>query len=410
MTAPSASAAVADGNARHWRFLLLFALANAGGTIGYLPLFTVFLPMKVEAVAGAERLNLFTLVAMVGTLAAIAANLGFGWLSDRSAARGTGRRRWLLIGVIGLAIAYALFAQAQSPLGVLLSVVAVQCAANAVLAPLMALMADEIPDGQKGFTGGLLALANPIGAATAWALVKLPGLGEMARLELLSLGIALLVAPLAFSAARRLPVQAAALPRAQARRNLAAAWIARLLLQSAGNGLTLYLYYYFADLPPRQSALDAADFVGRTLVLAYLLPLPCTLLLGRLSDRIGRRKPFLLAAAAVTASGLAVMALAASRPVAVAGFLVYGVGAQLFMALHGAFWMQELPSERHRGRDLGILNLTNTLPALIGTAIAWLAATPGSFAPLLFLLAALTLAGGLVMLVVREPAAPADQG
>lgn len=409
MTASSTPAAVADGTARHWRFLLVFALANAGGTIGYLPLFTVFLPMKVEAVAGPDRLNLFTLVAMVGTVAAIAANLGFGWLSDRSAARGKGRRRWLVVGVIGLAVAYALFARAHSPASVLLAVVAVQCAANAVLAPLMALMADEIPDGQKGFTGGLLALANPIGAATAWALVKLPGLAEAARLGLLSLAIALLVVPLAFSGARRLPQQAVALPQTRARRNLAAAWVARLLLQSAGNGLTLYLYYYFADLPPRRSALDAADFVGRTLVLAYLLPLPCTLLLGRLSDRIGRRKPFLLGAAAITAGGLAVMALAVSRPVAVTGFLVYGVGAQLFMAIHGAFWMQELPSAQHRGRDLGILNLTNTLPALVGTAIAWVAATPGSFAPLLFLLSGLTLAGGLVMLLVREPS-PADQG
>ncbi|MDX5984386.1 MFS transporter [Sphingomonas echinoides] len=399
----------ADTSARHWRFLLLFALANAGGTIGYLPLFTVFLPMKVEAVAGVDRLNLFTLVALIGTLAAIGANLGFGWLSDRSVARGHGRRRWLLLGIVGLALSYALFARATSPLGVLLAVVAVQCAANAVLAPLLALMADEIPDAQKGFTGGLLALANPIGAATAWALVKLPGLSETGRLCLLSLAIALLIVPLAFSTARRLPTHAAPIPRAVARRNLAVAWIARLLLQSAGNGLTLYLYYYFADLPPRQAAIDAADFVSRTLVLAYLLPLPCTLLLGRLSDRIGRRKPFLLGAAAVTAGGLAVMALAATRPVAVAGFLVYGVGAQVFMALHGAFWMQELPSERHRGRDLGILNLTNTLPALIGTAVAWLAAMPGSFAPLLFLLSGLTFAGGLVMLMVREPA-PAGQG
>lgn len=393
-----------DSSARPWRFLLLFALANAGGTIGYLPLFTVFLPMKVEAVAGAGRLNLFTLVALIGTIAAIAANIGFGWLSDRSVSRGGGRRRWLLLGTLGLALAYAGFARADSPVAVLLAVIAVQCAANAVLAPLLALMADEIPDAQKGFTGGLLALANPIGAASAWALVQLPGLAENGRLGLLSLGIALLIAPLALSPAHRLPPQPAPLPRAQARRNLAAAWIARLLLQAAGNGLTLYLYYYFADLPPRQDALRAADFVGRTLVLAYLLPLPCTLLLGRLSDRIGRRKPFLLASAAVTAGGLGLMGLAASRPVAVAGFLVYGVGAQLFMALHGAFWMQELPSERHRGRDLGILNLTNTLPALVGTAIAWAVATPGSFAPLLFLLAALTLGGGLVMLLVREPA------
>lgn len=409
MPAPPASAPD-DASARHWRFLLLFALANAGGTIGYLPLFTVFLPMKVEMVAGPARLNLFTLVALIGTLAAIAANLGFGWLSDRSVARGGGRRRWLLLGIAGLALAYALFAQARTPAMVLFGVVAVQCAANAVLAPLMALMADEIPDAQKGFTGALLALANPIGAATAWALVQLPGLAEPGRLALLSLAIAVLILPLAASAPRRLPPQPAPLPAARLRHNLAAAWVARLLLQTAGNGLTLYLYYYFAGLPPRQGPMEAADFVGRTLIAAYLLPLPCTLLLGRLSDRIGRRRPFLLGAAAVTAGGLAVMGLAASRPTAVAGFLVYGVGAQLFMALHGAFWMQELPSARHRGRDLGILNLTNTLPALVGTAIAWLATTPGSFGPLLFLLAGLTFAGGLAMLLVQEPPRTAGQG
>ena len=106
--------------------------------------------MKVEAVAGVDRLNLFTLVALIGTLAAIGANLGFGWLSDRSVARGDGRRRWLLLGIVSLALSYALFARATSPLGVLLAVVAVQCAANAVLAPL---------------------LAYPLGAATALALV-----------------------------------------------------------------------------------------------------------------------------------------------------------------------------------------------------------------------------------------------
>lgn len=398
-----------EGGLRHWRFLALFALANAGGTIGYLPLFTVFLPMKVEAVAGAARLNLFTLIALVGTIAAIAANIGFGWLSDRSLARGAGRRGWMVLGVTGLALAYALFARANAPASLLLAVVAVQCAANAVLAPLMALMADEIPDAQKGFTGALLALANPIGAAVAWALVRLSGWGEPSQLGLLSLAIALLVVPLAFSGAHRLPLHSAPAPRTRLQRNLVAAWVARLLLQAAGNGLTLYLFYVFADLPPKQSAVETADLVGRTMVLAYLLPLPCTLLLGRLSDRIGRRKPFLLAAAGVAAGGLAVMGLAPGRAVAAIGFLIYGTGAQLFMALHAAFWMQELPDPRHRGRDLAILNLTNTLPALIGTAIAWLATAPGSFTPLLLLLAALTFAGGLAMLAVREPP-PVGQG
>ena len=33
-------------------FLLIYALANAGGVIGYLPLLTLLLAIKVEALAG----------------------------------------------------------------------------------------------------------------------------------------------------------------------------------------------------------------------------------------------------------------------------------------------------------------------------------------------------------------------
>ena len=74
----------------------------------------------------------------------------------------------------------------------------------------------------------------------------------------------------------------------------------------------------------------------------------------------------------------------------------------MFLALHAAFAMQLLPTPAHRGRDLGLLNLTNTLPALLGPLLAWMLATPRDFSAVLLVLAALTLAGGLAMLGVRS--------
>jgi hypothetical protein len=68
--------------------------------------------------------------------------------------------------------------------------------------------------------------------------------------------------------------------------------------------------------------------------------------------------------------------------------------------------MQLLPSPGRHGRDLGVLNLTNTLPNLIAPALAiWL--VPGrGFAPLLTLLAVLMMVAGICILFIRKDAGP----
>src|SRR3546814_5483720 len=98
---PSADPArrrAAEG-ARSWRFLALYALANAGGVAAFLPLLTLLLPLKVQAVAGDERLLTLTLCALAGAVTASISNIAFGTLSDRSFARTRNRRRWIAGGL-----------------------------------------------------------------------------------------------------------------------------------------------------------------------------------------------------------------------------------------------------------------------------------------------------------------------
>nr|WP_246586944.1 MFS transporter [Stakelama flava] len=381
--------------------MLLFALAHLGGVLGYLPLLSLLLPMKVEAMAGEARLGLFTACMVTGGIASSVSNIFFGWLSDISVRRGGGRRRWVLGGIAAIALSFLAVAEASEPLALILAVVAVQIAVNMLLAPLIAIMADEIPDSQKGLTGGLLALSFPLAAAASARLVGVAGLGEDGRLGLVVLAIGLATVPLLATRPRMLdappPVPGEA---AMLRRDLAIAWAARILMQVAANVLSTYLFYYFETVS--DAAVDQlAARVGHVLTVAFLVPVPIALLIGRISDQLRRRKPFLLATAAGAVAGLVVMALSNDPRISALAFFFYSAGSQAFMALHSAFAMQLLPNPNHRGRDLGLLNLTNTLPALLGPLLTWQLATPGNFSTALLALALLNGIGGMLILAVR---------
>ncbi|WP_235535114.1 MFS transporter [Sphingomonas sp. Leaf339] len=383
-------------------FLGVIALAHAGGVIGYLPLLTMLLPLKAQAVAGDARLGVITAAVIGGAIAASLSNILFGWLSDRSVARGGGRRGWMAAGIVATALCYIAIAQAASPAALVLAIIAFQVAINAMLAPLFAIMADEIPDERRGVAGGLLALANPVASALSATLIAIGLLGEGVRLAVIPLISAACIAPLLAIRGQRSHTVLAPTAKTRLDRDLALAWIARLLVQVAGNVLFVYLLYYLISVAPAVTATDMASSAATLLTVAYIVPLPIALLAGRLSDRIGRRKPFLLGAAIVSAAGLTGMALADSFATAATAFVMYEVGSAVFLVLHAAFAMQLLPDPRHRGRDLGLLNLTNTLPGLLGPILTWLLATPQDFDAVMLILAVLTFTGGVVMLGVRQ--------
>ncbi|WP_176499103.1 MFS transporter [Sphingomonas sp. HMP9] len=384
-------------------FLLTLALAYIGGVVGYLPLLTLLLPMEVDAVAGAGRLGVLTAIVVAGGLAASLSNIAFGWLSDRSVRRGGGRRAWLGTGGAATALSYVAIAVATSPVRLILAVAVFQVAVNALLAPLLAIMADEVPDAQKGVAGGLLAMANPVASALAAALMATAALGAAARLAVVPIVTVACMIPLLRTRAQ--PVEPRGHPtvpmKAVLRCDLALAWSARLLVQIAGSALFVYLFYYLESVSPSVAPVTIAAWMGTLMIVAYTVPLPIAVLVGRFADRSGRTKPFLFAAAIVAAAGLVGMAVAYDFTSGAVAFCVYTAGASVFLALHASFAMQLLPDPRHRGRDLGVLNLTNTLPGLLGPALTWTLATPTDFHAVMLVLAALTLCGGLIMLAAR---------
>lgn len=383
-------------------FVTLYTVAIAGMFVSFMPFIMVLLPLKVAAVPGRDPVELLSAAALIGALAASGSNIVFGVLSDRTyRLRGT-RRSWIWAGLAALALAYAGFALASGARSLLLAVIGLQVAINLGFSPILAMMADEVPDAQKGLVAGLMGTGQPIGSLAAVFIVAVPGLGEGGRYALLCAIIVAMVAPLLLlMRERREPAAAAvAAPVPLRRVDFLRAWGSRMIVQVAGSVLGTYGFYYFLSVS-RDHGPGGTTMITTVMAVAMLVALAATVVAGRVSDRVMRRKPFLAGAVLAMAAGLVTMALAHATPLAAAGYIFAQAGMSVFLGVHAALAMQLLPSPDHRGRDLGILNLTNTLPGILAPLLAVrLVSQASGYGLLLVTLALLTVMGGAIILTV----------
>lgn len=376
------------------RFILLYALAWAGGTIGYVPLLSILLPVQVAGLAGkAAGVDWLAYIALVGAVAASLAGILFGYLSDVT----RNRRGWIVAGLVLSCAMLPVIGRMDSLLTLVGSIVVWQLGLNMMLGPLAAWAGDVVPDDHKGMLGGLMAFAPGLGALSG-ALVTIPGLADgPVRLALVAALVAVCVVPILLhgapvAALKPEPDQAPAddqQPSSPAMRM----WLARLFVQVAEATLFAYLFFWLISLDPSVSDNQTA----RLFSLIMLVSAPLALLVGRWSDRSGHPIAPLQACALVSALGLVGMALAPEKTAAMLAYGLFGLSSAVFLALHSAQTLRILPRPDRRGRDLGLFNLANTVPSLV---MPWLtmALVPWAGFPALFgLLAILSATAGLLL-------------
>jgi MFS family permease len=397
-------------------FLLLYALAWGGGVIAYVPLLTLILPVKIETIAPDDKVALLSLTTLLGAVVASAMNVLIGMASDHTVMRARGRRPWVALGLILTLISYAVLHAATTATALVIGVMLFQAALNLMLAPLSAVPADEIPDAQKGLVGGLMGAVYTFGALAGMVVTASPWFSERVQFIIAGALMTAGILPFLLLSRTRGPIVPASVPMIRAggrrKRNLVRIWIARLLVQISGSIFFAYLLFYFETVDWTGLSFGGAPFRSGdvtsqvawlagsvTLILA-----PLAIATGRLSDAMRSRKPFLVITAAMITVGLLLMALLPQWASASAGYVLFASGTGLFLALQSAYAMQLLITPEHRGRDMGVLNLTNTIPALIAPSMAYLMAGKGDFTLLLLVLAALAAVAMILALQVRDEA------
>lgn len=410
-----ASEAVVPARAVGPGFVARYAAAYLGTSLVLIAPVSVTLALKVNALVGIDRApGALALVLGVGSLVALVGNPLAGRLSDRTTSRHGMRRPWMLLGVVGGTAAVVVVATAPGVGVVLVGWCAAQLFFNALLAVQVAVLPDQVPTAQRGAVSGILGICLPIASVGATYLVKTFSGNQLAMfLAPCVIGGAVVLLFAATLDDRRLRAQDR--PPFSLRElgstfyfdprrcpDFAWAFASRFLFVLAYAFLTTYQVYFLIEhLGSAQAAVPQQVFLA-TLVQSSAVVVT-SLASGRVSDRLGRRKVFVVGAALLYAGGMALVALSHDFTGFLVGIAVGGVGFGMYFAVDLALVADVLPDPSRAAKDLGVFNYAGALPFTIAPVVApaILTAGGGSY-PLLYAVAAGCAAlGAVAILPVR---------
>jgi len=139
-------------------------------------------------------------------------------------------------------------------------------------------------------------------------------------------------------------------------------------LINLGNAIALlYLLFFLQDevgiQNPEQGVLILTVVNALTLLVAVMVA-------GVWSDRVGKRRVFVLWSGVIMGAAAMTLALWPVWPVALVAAAVLGIGFGAYTSVDFALLTQVLPAAVDRGKDLGVLNIASALPQVLAPVVA----------------------------------------
>ena len=359
----------------------LIALAYLGVWIGILTPPFVSLAIRLQQVDPTNAVTSLSLILGVGGLIAIVGNPFFGRLSDRTTSRLGMRRPWLIGGSLVGSLGFLILALAQSVPVMLVGYCVAVAGFYAALAAMIALVPDQVPAEQRGFVSGVMGMGLPVAAIGGTFIVQAvapsPFWIFMAPAAVMLVTILLLAFVLddrRLDPSHRPPFRFKEFlstfyvnPRRSP--DFGWTWLSRFLFFMGIVTLTNYQPFFLTDRLGVGPA-EVAGLVFISTLVHYAFVVALSVPSGLVSDRLRRRKVFVLVGALLFGAGLAVVALADSFGVFLIGMALAGIGEGIYIAVDLALVADVLPDRRTAAKDMGIFNVANSLPQPLAPAIA----------------------------------------
>lgn len=404
------------------RFGLGFALFSllwmTAGTAGS----QVLLPQRFNDLHIGSPEAILGTMNSVGCVFALVANLVFGALSDMSRFRLGKRTPWIVLGGVVTAGGYLYTAHAMTLVTIVAGWCMVQIGVNMMIAPAVAVLSDRIPQATRGtfsaFYGGGSIVGQSLGTLIGAQFIQhlQPGFVVGVCLFAMTGIVTVLVWPRERSAKVEASVSDGSQDEAESlwqrlktsftpptkdARDFYLALIGRLCMIT-GTAMVATYQLYILQKYCGLSVKASAAAISTMSIIAMVVQFISSIISGPISDLLHRRKIMVFVSSVIMAIGIAVPWV---LPTAV-GMMIYsgvvGIGNGIYMAVDQALNVDVLPSKEEAGKDLGILNLANTLGQVIAPVLVSTLALRAGYVYIFPVAIVTVLIGAGVIMLIRK--------
>lgn len=398
----------------NWRIAVALLLGSILWMAPYIASTGVLMPARVAAVAPDDRIAVVTTLNVLGAALALGANIVFGALSDITRSWLGRRVPWMLGGSLVSAVALAAFAFASDIISMAVAWSVYILGLNAIIAPMIAVISDRVPPKYRGTVSSIYGVGITTGAAVsqivAAGFVSAPATGILifAVSSFLSAIAFIVFAPRESNVGEervalnwreiaktfRFPVRGA--------RDFYFALFGKFFLQAGGYAIANFQLYILLDYILLDEG-EAAGVIALSGVLTLITGILLGLTSGPLSDKVGKRKPFVIGAALLVAVGIAFPMFAPFAWAMIAYAAIAGIGNGVYGSVDQALNIEVLPDPDSAAKDLGILNLANTGGQITGPLVSSvIVATTGGYQGVFVGAFAMLVVSALLIIPIRS--------
>jgi MFS family permease len=364
----------------------------------------------------ANKVQMVAILATISSVGGALAVIVGGMLSDRTRSRWGKRKPWLLGGALLAACSMApVWFTTNFPLLVVEFTVS-QIGMNMMVAALSALLPDRVGKNLLGRVSALSGLGNLLGGAVggvvASGFLPIPKFG----LVVVPWTMVLVAAAICFF----LPTISSLGdgPASERGDRSSVKDILRQLVPPsdrdfwfvfAGRVLFLlgllttfaYQLYILTDYFGASDA-EAQQMIALSGIILAAGAGVFTVVMGPLSDKAGRRKPFVIGAGVVGAAGVSLLLTSHSLIVFPLSIAALSIAYGTFISVDQALMVEVLPDQANAARDLGFLTVANSAPGILAPGVAGLLVMLGGYPAVFVGGLAMTLVSGVFLFFIRR--------
>lgn len=379
----------------------------------YVGVSATLLPAKIGQIAPADKVPLVAAASAIAMTVATIANIIAGALSDVTRSKHGKRTPWIVINSILSALCLIILSKVTT-VAMLLTVWGIyQAVLNAVVAPMIAQISDRVAPKWRGTISSFYGIGQAIGnygsgiLASQFIDTTAVGIQVLAAIALVG---GLLSAFLAKEPSNldepkvkfdiNTVKQNFMFPTKGAR-DYYLALAGKLLMVTGQYVIVGYQLYIFTDYMKLGKSATAASIATMSTIL-MITGIIFTALAGPISDKVHRLKMPVALATIMLGVGAFFPFLAAKPWTMFAYAVIAGIGMGAYNAVDQALNVSVLPNPKAAAKDLGIINMANTLGQVFGPMIAALAISTVGYRAIFPVETIICVIGGLLIMMIKR--------